>query len=280
MIARTPLAIVSSPRVGPDGLLLERLRVQARRQAPLAEDLDQVVQVLRREPARAPFDDPRVSDLRVDRRGRLDHPVEEDRELVLEVPAVLGQVLAGQDAELPAAGPVEGEADGGLVVVILLDVRLGQELAGHVLAVDLVQDVPLDPARGDLLLADDRVHRQRGRGVADDPAGVVLDPVRLDRLELVRGLELERVDRVPVDRDGDLGVVLAGRALAGQVDRPPREGVLDPSLGRVLDRESLRVGRRVRAGDRLAELGPSVSRGGLSRPSLPSALSMTLRSCL
>ena len=38
-MARIPLAIVSSPRVGPDLLFLERRRVEARRQAAGLEDL-------------------------------------------------------------------------------------------------------------------------------------------------------------------------------------------------------------------------------------------------
>ena len=78
-----------------DLLLLERGRVDARRQAPPLEDRDQVVDLLGLEPLPAPFDDPLVADLRVDRRGRHHDVVEQDRELVLEVVG-LGQVLAGQ----------------------------------------------------------------------------------------------------------------------------------------------------------------------------------------
>ena len=59
----------------------------------------------------------RISEL-IDR-GRHDDAVEEDRQLVLEAPLLLGQVLAGQRAEPPAAVAVEGEADGRLEVRVL-----------------------------------------------------------------------------------------------------------------------------------------------------------------
>ena len=97
-----------------DLLFLERLGLRLAGRLPDRRIGDQEVELLGREPLRAALDDPRVADLRVDRRGRLDHAVEQDGELVLELAALLGQVLAGQVAELAAARAVEGEADGRL----------------------------------------------------------------------------------------------------------------------------------------------------------------------
>ena len=80
----------------PDVLLLERLGVQARGQAARLEDRDQVVDLLGREPLAATSMIPWSRISRVDRRGRLHHAVEEDRQLILEGAVLLGQVLAGR----------------------------------------------------------------------------------------------------------------------------------------------------------------------------------------
>ena len=62
-MARTPLAIVSSPRVGPTFSSCSGVGVDAGRQAAALQELDQVVDFLGLEPLPSPFDDPLVADL-------------------------------------------------------------------------------------------------------------------------------------------------------------------------------------------------------------------------
>ena len=62
-MARTPLAIVSSPRVGPTFSSWRGLGLTLAGRLPAWRMLDQVLDFLGLEPLPAPFDDPLVADL-------------------------------------------------------------------------------------------------------------------------------------------------------------------------------------------------------------------------
>ena len=112
-----------------------------------------------------------------------------------------------------------------------------QVLAGHVLAVEVAEDVELGPARGHLLLADDRVARARGWSGRRRWIWLGLYSIRYerDRLQAVGPVQRQRVGRVPADRDRH-GLLGARSVLAGQDDVGPRVEVLLPLLLEVGDR--------------------------------------------
>ena len=98
----------------PDLLLLQRGRVRALAgRLPAWRMLDQVLDLLGLEALAAPSMIPwsRISEL-IDG-ADMTQVVEQDRELVLERAALLGQVLAGQLAELPRRRPVEAKPTAG-----------------------------------------------------------------------------------------------------------------------------------------------------------------------
>ena len=232
-MAKMPLAIVSSPRVGPTFSSWSGVGFEARRQAAGPEHLDQVLDFLGLEALRAPFDDPRVADLRVDRRGRHDQVVEQDRELILERVPFLGEVLAGRACRTARAPAVELEADGRLEPLVLSRaVDLAQVLAGDLLAwpVEVAEDRASRSGPGATFSS--RMIGSLGRGLFGSPprmlARVVLDPVRRDRLQRRAACRGSACWPCSGAISHDVGRLVARGVLAGQVDVGPGVEVLLP----------------------------------------------------
>ena len=173
-------------------------------------------------PCAAALDDPRVADLGVDRRRRHHQVVEDDRQLVLEGVAFLGQVLAGELAE-PAARPRRLNAKptagwsrsswSGRTCRRYLPVTSWPGRRGC-----RGSQVSIRPAATFSSRMIGVVGRRVARVAGPDAAGVVLDPVRGDRLRAAwarsRVSVLVLLRRI-AHRDGRL---VAGGVLAGQDD--------------------------------------------------------------
>ena len=122
-MAQMPLAIVSSPRVGPTFSSWSGVGLRLAGRLPARRTLIRCSTSLGLNPCGPPsmIPESRISEL-IDRR-RHHQVVEQDRQLVLERVAFLGQVLAGQLAEPARAPAVELEPDGRLEP--LVDSRAG-----------------------------------------------------------------------------------------------------------------------------------------------------------
>ena len=243
-MAKMPLAMVSSPRVGPTFSSWSGVGSRLAGRLPERSTLIRCSTSFGLKPCGPPsmMPDSRISEL-IDRR-RHDQVVEQDRQLILEGVPLLGQVLAGELAEPHCALAVELEADRRLEPLVEVGPDLPQVLARDFLALPFLvaEDPGLGPAGRDLLLADDGVLGAGIVGVAPpDAAGVMLDRVRLDRLELRGPLQDQPVGRIPDDPDEVRGL-LAGGVLARQRDVLPGIEVLLPVLLRIHELVPLTVG--------------------------------------
>ncbi len=233
-MAKTPLAMVSSPRVGPTFSSWSGVGFEARRQAAGPEDVDQVLDLLRLEPLRAALDDARVADLRVDHGRRHDQVVEQDRELVLEGAPSSGRCSRGQLAEPRRALAVELEAGRPAGAARRVGSHLAEILAGDFLAgpVEVAEDPGLDPPGCHLLLADDRVVRVWGRSGRRAAIRLGLYSIRYEVtvLSLWGSIEGQRSWRSLRADAHDVARFLAVGVLAGQLDVDAGVDVLLPGL--------------------------------------------------
>ena len=146
-MARQPLAIESSPRVGPTFSSWAGVGIRLAGRLARLEDLDQVLDFLGLEPLSASLDDPLVADLGVDRRGRHHQVIQKNRKLIFKCVSLFGKVLASELAEPPGSLAVEVEPDSRLKPFIRGGVRPREVASGHVLTIENAEDVNLRSPR-------------------------------------------------------------------------------------------------------------------------------------